>query len=215
MKQEIRATQEQMLAKMEANTKAIRKDIKSGQEEMRSIVDALMTDRNNDRKETTTSQEATEVNTEKTEPDPEMKAVAEHQEVPMEEAVVKSSGTMKKRHRGRHRAAERRGDPKKLNRGECGSRTKFAAACRKVSRRAALARRKRNFFRKIRTEENCGQRKKLTAAGMRKGSECKNRHKGPRPKTAAMRQRANKSPRRHATAMPEEGEQNKKRHQRV
>jgi hypothetical protein len=35
----------------------------------------------------------------------EMKAAAEHQEVPMEEAAVKSSGTMKKQRRGQHLAA--------------------------------------------------------------------------------------------------------------
>jgi hypothetical protein len=41
MKQKIKANQEQMLAKMEANTKAIREDIKTGQAEMRSTVGAI------------------------------------------------------------------------------------------------------------------------------------------------------------------------------
>jgi hypothetical protein len=54
----------------------------------------------------------------------EMKAVVEHQEVPMEEAAVKSLATMKKRHRGWHLAAGRREEPKELIRGECGSRRK-------------------------------------------------------------------------------------------
>jgi hypothetical protein len=44
----------------------------------------------------------------------EMKAVADQQEVPTEEAAVKSSGTMMKPHRGRHLAAGRRGEPKEL-----------------------------------------------------------------------------------------------------
>jgi hypothetical protein len=35
----------------------------------------------------------------------EIKAVVEHQEVPTEEATLKSSGTMKKQHRVRHLAA--------------------------------------------------------------------------------------------------------------
>jgi hypothetical protein len=44
---------------------------------------------------------------------------------------------------------------------------KLAAACRKVSRRAAVARRKRNVFRKIRTQRNCALWKELAAAGRR------------------------------------------------
>lgn len=43
-----------------------------------------------------------------------MMAVAEHQEVPMEEAAVKSSGTLKKHHRGLHLAAGQCGQPKEL-----------------------------------------------------------------------------------------------------
>jgi hypothetical protein len=57
----------------------------------------------------------TEANPEKKEPNPEyMESKVEHREVPTEEAAMKSSGTMKKRHRGRHLAAERSGEPKKL-----------------------------------------------------------------------------------------------------
>jgi hypothetical protein len=95
----------------------------------------------------------------------EMEAVAEHQEVPAEEAAVKSSGKMKKRHRGRYLAAGRRGEPNELTRQDCGSRRKLAAACRKVSRHAAVIWRKKNVFRKIRTQGNCGPRKELAAAG--------------------------------------------------
>jgi hypothetical protein len=70
----------------------------------------------------------------------------EHREVPTEEAAVKYSGTMKKRQ-------------KKLTRGDFGSWRKLAAACRKVFHRAAVARRKRNVFRKIQTQGNGGLRK--------------------------------------------------------
>jgi hypothetical protein len=51
----------------------------------------------------------------------EMKSVAEHQEVPKEDASVKSSGAIKKRHRCRHLAAGRLEEPKELTRGDCGS----------------------------------------------------------------------------------------------
>jgi hypothetical protein len=74
---------------------------------------------------------------------------------------------MKKRHRGQHLAAGRRGELKELTRGDCGSQRKLAAACRKVSRRAAVARSKRNVFRKIRTQGNCGPWKELATAGRR------------------------------------------------
>jgi hypothetical protein len=59
----------------------------------------------------------------------------------------------KNRHRGRKQAAGRRGEPKKLTRGDCGSRKKLAAACRKVSRHATMAWRKRNIFRKFWTKQ--------------------------------------------------------------
>jgi hypothetical protein len=49
----------------------------------------------------------------------------EHREVPMEEAAVKSSGTIKKQHKGRHLAAGRRREPKGLTLGDCGSRRKL------------------------------------------------------------------------------------------
>jgi hypothetical protein len=57
----------------------------------------------------------------------------EHREVPEEDAVVKPVEGRKKRHRGRKLAAGRRGEPKELTGGDCGSGRKFAAACRKVS----------------------------------------------------------------------------------
>jgi hypothetical protein len=60
---------------------------------------------------------------------------------------VKPVEGLRKRHRGRKLAAGRRGEPKELTRRDCGSRRKLAAACRKVSRRARVAWRKRNIVR--------------------------------------------------------------------
>jgi hypothetical protein len=82
-------------------------------------------------------QETTEARLECKEPIPmDRESEAENLEVPKEEAEVKSSGAMKKLHRGRHVAAARRSEPKELTRGKCGSRRKLAAACRKVTHRA-------------------------------------------------------------------------------
>jgi hypothetical protein len=91
----------------------------------------------------------------------------EHREVLKEDAVGKPAKGRKKWHRGRKQASERRGEPEELTRGDCGSQRKLAAACRKVSRRARVAWRKRNIFRKIRTWGNWESRSKLAAAGMR------------------------------------------------
>jgi hypothetical protein len=68
------------------------------------------------------------------------------------------------RHRGRHITAWRRREPKELTQRAWGSLEKLAAACRKVFRRAAVAWRKRNFPRNIRTLGNCGFVRKLTVA---------------------------------------------------
>jgi hypothetical protein len=102
------------------------------------------------------------------EPNPKiMPSEVEYREIPTEEAAVKSSGTMKRWHRGRHLAAGRRRERKELTRGDCGSRTKLASACRMMSRRAAMARCKRDIFRKIRIQANCEPRKELAAGGMK------------------------------------------------
>jgi hypothetical protein len=90
----------------------------------------------------------------------------ERREVPTEEAAVKSSGITKKQHRGQYIAAGRCIKPTKLTRGDCGSRGRLVAACRKVSRRAAVAWHRRNIFRDIRTQGNCGLRQELGAAGI-------------------------------------------------
>jgi hypothetical protein len=99
----------------------------------------------------------------------EMKPEVVHQEVPREHASVVPVGGLRKQRRGRKEAAGRHEEPKKLNRGICGSREKLAAACRRVSCRATVAWRKRNMLRKPWTQRICGLRKEVTAAGMKIG----------------------------------------------
>jgi hypothetical protein len=93
--------------------------------------------------ETTGCQEATETYREKMEANPEeIEFETEHEKVPKEDAAVNPAGALKKRHRGRHPAAGRRGQPKERTRGICGSRKKLDAARRWMARRAGEARRK-------------------------------------------------------------------------
>jgi hypothetical protein len=107
-----------------------------------------------DRNETTAYNEATE----KIETDPGMmQSAEEHQDIPIEEVAVMPVEGLKKRRRGRKSTAGRRGEPKKLTRGNCGSRKKLAAACRKVSRHATVAWLKRKVFRRSGTQENFGR----------------------------------------------------------
>jgi hypothetical protein len=71
--------------------------------------------------------------TEKIEENPEMmQSAEEHQDVPNEDVAVMPVKGLKKRCRGRKSTAGRHGKPKKRNRGNCGTRNKLAAACRKV-----------------------------------------------------------------------------------
>jgi hypothetical protein len=117
-----------------------------------------------DQNETPAGNEATE----KIEQDPGMmQSVEEHHDVPIEEVAVMPVKGLKKRRRGRKSTAGRRGEPKTLNRGNCGSRKKLAAACRKVSRHATVAWRKRNLIRRSETRGYCGSRKVMTVADRR------------------------------------------------
>jgi hypothetical protein len=75
----------------------------------------------------------------------------EYLEVPKEETVVKPVKGRKKWHRSKKQAAGRHEEPKELTRGICGSWRELAVACRKVSRRATVAWRKRNIFREVLT----------------------------------------------------------------
>jgi hypothetical protein len=158
MKEMMKEIKEDMNANRKADRedlKEMREEIKSGQVEIRCIVNAWIVEMKKDRKETMSCQATTVACLDNKELNPEdMKYEVEHREVPMEEVTVKSSGTMKKRHRGRHLVAWRREETKELTQGDYGSRRKLAAACRKVSRHAKVAWRKRNAFRKIRTQGN-------------------------------------------------------------
>jgi hypothetical protein len=98
----------------------------------------------------------------------EVESEVERWEVPKEKAAEKSSMVMKKRPRGRRIRAGRHVKPTKLARGDGQSRERLVATCRKVSCHAALAWRKRNLSRKIRTRVNCGPRQELGAAEMRR-----------------------------------------------
>jgi hypothetical protein len=73
-------------------------------------------------------------------------------------------GGPRKRRRIFNLAAKRRQKRMERTRGNSGFRKKFAAACRKVSRRAKVAWRKRNLFRNVQTQRKCGARKKLAVA---------------------------------------------------
>jgi hypothetical protein len=64
-------------------------------------------------------------------------------------------GEPRKRRRVYNLAEVRRQERKERTRGNRGPRRKFAAACRKVSRRAKVAWRERKLVRKIRIQENC------------------------------------------------------------
>jgi hypothetical protein len=113
--------------------------------------------------EKTACNEATE-----TEPDPKMmQSIEEHQDIPKVEASVMPAGEPRKRRMVRNLAAERRQKKKERTRGESGSRRKSAAACRKVSRRAKVAWRKRKLIRRIGTQENCGPRNEFSPTGIR------------------------------------------------
>lgn len=105
-------------------------------------------------------QEVTKANPQKMVPNPEkMESQMEHHEVPMEETTVKSSGIMKKQHRGWHLAAEQCGEPKEVTQGNCVSQIKLVATYRKVPCCVAVAGRKRNIFSKILTQGYCEPQK--------------------------------------------------------
>jgi hypothetical protein len=72
----------------------------------------------------------------------EMASEAKHREDPKERAAVKPVGGLRKQHRGRNLSAGRCGAQKELTQRICGSWRKLAAACRRVSHCAAVARRK-------------------------------------------------------------------------
>jgi hypothetical protein len=96
-----------------------------------------------------------DANTEKIDPKM-MQSAEEHQDVPNDDVTVMLVGEPRKRRRVRKSTAGRRREPTKLNRGNCGSWKKLAAACRKVSRHAAVVWGKRKPFRRTVTQEIYG-----------------------------------------------------------
>jgi hypothetical protein len=96
-----------------------------------------------------------------------MQSAEEHQEIPIEDAAVIPVGGLRKRRRDRNLAAGRRQKPKKRIQASFESEKRSAAACKKVSRHATVAWRKRRVFRRIVTQGICGRRSTLTAAGIR------------------------------------------------
>jgi hypothetical protein len=85
-----------------------------------------------------------------------MQSVEEHQEIPKEEDAVMPVGGLRKRRRDRNLAAGRLQKPKGRIQASCESRRRLTIAGEKMTRCATVAWRKRNIFRKIWSEENCG-----------------------------------------------------------
>jgi hypothetical protein len=68
-----------------------------------------------------------------------MQSIEDHQDIPKGEATVMPVGELRKQHRVCNLAAERQQKRKEKTRGNCGSRRKSDAACRKVFRCAKVA----------------------------------------------------------------------------
>jgi hypothetical protein len=160
---------------MEVDLKETKEEIKSGEAEMKSTVNAFqermdtsIANRKDGRKGRTSCQEATKADTQKTEPGPRMmQSVEEHQEIPKEDAAVMPVRGLTKRRRDRYLAASRRQKQKGRIQASGESRRRLTVADKKMTRRATVAWRKKNIFRKIEIQGICGLRKRLTAAGIK------------------------------------------------
>jgi hypothetical protein len=101
----------------------------------------------------------------KVEQDPEtMRSVEEHQEIPSEDVAVMPVKGLRKQRRVLNPAAHSSQKKKDGTRRDFGSRRKSEVACRKVSRHATVAWRKRKTFRKSVIRGYCGSRKGVTVA---------------------------------------------------
>jgi hypothetical protein len=143
----------EMLTEIKTNTKAILEETKDRRDKRLEAIT------NDDRNESTACQDVMEDSPEKMEPNLE-------EDVSEDVAVMPVKG-LNKRRRGRQSTAGRRGEPKELIRGNGGSRRKLAAVCRKVSRHATVAWRKRKLSRKSETRGFCRSRKGVTVADRR------------------------------------------------
>jgi hypothetical protein len=162
--------------KMDANTKTTQddmktnqtktdvnlKEIKSGQAEMRSIVNAWLSDMKNIRKETMACLEKTEARLEVEEPTSmEMKPEVADEEVPLEDAARMPVAEPKKRCRDGNLNSRRHRKQQKWTQSKNGCPKNWVAARRGTTRRAVVARR-----RMLLTEETrgyCGSLKRVIA----------------------------------------------------
>jgi hypothetical protein len=109
----------------------------------------------------TTCHEVMESDIEKIQPDPLMiQSIAEHQEVPKEDAEVMPVGGLRKLCRDWNLAAGRCQKPRGRIQTSCESRRRLTVACRKVSCHARVAWCKRNVFRKLWSQGNWGSQSK-------------------------------------------------------
>jgi uncharacterized protein with HEPN domain len=143
----------EMTARVDAKMRSMQAELKSAIKDLKI-----------NGEETMACQEKTEARLEIEKPTSEdmTPEVAHRQEVPLEDAVVMPVGEPRKRRRDRpHLAAGRRQKKEQ-------KRTQKKDGCQKnlvAARRAAVAWRKINIFRKILTHGYCGLRKEVTAAG--------------------------------------------------
>jgi hypothetical protein len=108
-------------------------------------------------------QETTEANTEKTEPDPgTMQSMEEHQEIPKD--LV---GGLRRQQRDQNLATGRRQKPMGRIQASCESRRRSTITGRRMTLCATVVWHKKNIFRKIGTQENCGPHKEFATAGIR------------------------------------------------
>jgi hypothetical protein len=97
-----------------------------------------------------------------------MQSAEGYKDVRSKDVAVMPVKGLKKRRRGRKLIAGRRGETKEMNRENCGSRRKLAAACRKVPRHATVVWRKKQVLRRSGLQGNFGRRKELAIAGIRR-----------------------------------------------
>ncbi|PNF33112.1 hypothetical protein B7P43_G15637 [Cryptotermes secundus] len=184
---EIRTSQEEMVAKLDADSKSWREElaaerraIEARMEAIKARMKAMQENRGTSHKkmaadtkpkrdmETIACQECQEMEAhleeEKlTSVDGKPETAEEEEEIPVDDAVVKPVKGWKKRHKGKKQAAGQLGEPKKLTRGICGSWMELTNTDRKVSHHAAVALRRRDAFKKETTQGTFGcWRKELT-----------------------------------------------------
>jgi hypothetical protein len=134
--------------------------------------------------ETTACHKATEVYTEKIQLDPRMmQSIAEHQEVPKEEATLMPVGGLRKQCRDRNLTMGRRQKPKGRIQASCESQKRLIIAGRKMTRHARVAWHREDVIRKDQTRKQVER-----GASKGRGPRMQNGNKEPGRKTAATTQ---------------------------